>query len=138
MLLKLQLTLKGYIMKYELKTEILGFENIKNIELHKIDELFATITTDNSDISFTVANPYLLREYSFDLPSNLKVLLDVKEESKLEVYCIVIIQDPLNESLVNFSAPIIFNHDNAIAVQAVLAENENRVLEKLKTLVIED
>lgn len=124
-------------MKYDLKTEILGFEDIKSVELNKIDELFATLTA-SKDVSFTLANPYLLREYSFDLPIAIKALLEITENSKLEVYCIVIVQDPLNESLVNFSAPIIFNTENGLAAQAVLAEKENRIIEQLKSFVKED
>jgi len=128
--------IKGNIMKYELKTEILGFEDLKNVELHKIDELFATLMTDN-DVSFTLANPYLLREYSFDLPTPIKALLEINENSKIEVYCIVVVQNPLNESLVNFTAPLIFNTDNSLAAQAILAENENKIIEPLKSFVVD-
>lgn len=124
-------------MKYELKTEILGFEDVKSVELNKIDELFATLTA-NKELSFTLANPYLLREYSFDLPTTIKALLEITENSKVEVYCIVVVQNPLNESLVNFTAPIIFNTENGLAAQAVLAENENKVIEPLKSFVKED
>lgn len=123
-------------MKYELKTDILGFEAVKSVELHKIDELFASLMTDQ-EVSFTLANPYLLREYSFDLPTTIKALLEINENSKVEVYCIVVVQNPLNESLVNFTAPIIFNNDNGLAAQAVLAENENRIIEPLKSFVVD-
>ncbi len=59
--------------KYEVKGSILGFENTLNVEIIEIDELFATIKDiDNKEISFTVVNPYELREYSFDISSNIK------------------------------------------------------------------
>jgi flagellar assembly factor FliW len=65
-------------------------------------------------------NPYALREYSFDIPTSIRVLLDINEKSKLLVYNVVVIQDPLDESCVNFLAPLIFNQDNATMAQALL------------------
>lgn len=107
--------------KYEVKVDILGFEDTKYIEIHEVDELFSTMQdTQNKDISFTIVNPYLLREYSFDLPSDVKVLLEINGDSNVSVYNIVIIQKPLEDSTVNFIAPIVVNHDNKRLAQAVL------------------
>ena len=108
-------------MSYEVKGQILGFENTMTVDIHEVDELFSSmIDVNNENISFTLANPYVLREYSFDLPTNLKVLLDIKEDSKVNVYNIVVIQEPLEKSSVNFLAPIIVNEDNKTVGQAVL------------------
>jgi flagellar assembly factor FliW len=107
-------------MQYEVKSTILGFENIQCVELHEIDELFAALKGCDGGVSFTVVNPYALREYSFDLPTTVRVLLDINENSKVVVYNIAVIQDPLDESCINFIAPLIFNQDNATMAQAVL------------------
>jgi flagellar assembly factor FliW len=107
--------------RYEVKGNILGFENITNVELYEIDELFSTIQdAANKDISFTVVNPYLLREYSFDLTTDIKVLLEINEKSNVSVYNIVVIQKPLENSTINFLAPIVINNDNNKMAQAVL------------------
>jgi len=114
------------LQKYEIKMDILGFEETKNVEIHEIDDFFSTMQdTDNKDISFTIVNPYQLREYSFDLPSNIKVLLDIKENSKIDVYNIVVIQKPLENSTVNFLAPIILNNDNNKIAQTVLSKKDH-------------
>jgi len=108
-------------MAYEIRGSILGFEDTLNAEIHEVDELFSTIQDmDNENISFTVVNPYLLREYSFDLPIDMKVLLNINEKSKVSVYNIVIIQEPLENSAINFLAPIIVNNDNNKMGQVVL------------------
>ena len=108
-------------MSYKIKGHILGFEEITEVELFEIDEMFSTIIDkEKRGISFTLVNPYLLREYSFDLPSDLKVLLDVKVGSNVHVYNIVVIQEPLEDSKINFLAPIIINKDNNTIAQAVL------------------
>lgn len=107
-------------MQYQVKSTILGFENVECVELHEIDELFSMLRSCDGNISFTLVNPYILREYSFDLPTAIRVLLDINEDSKVVVYNIAVIQDPLDESCINFIAPLIFNQDNATMAQAVL------------------
>lgn len=108
-------------MSYEVRGNILGFEDTVNVEITAIDELFATMKdADNENISFTLANPYALREYSFDVPTDIKVLLEINEKSNVNVYNIVVIQKPLENSTINFLAPIIVNNDNKKVAQAVL------------------
>jgi flagellar assembly factor FliW len=108
-------------MSYEVRGTILGFEDTVNIEIEKVDELFSTMNdTSNKSISFTLVNPYALREYSFDVPSDIKVLLDINADSNISVYNVVIIQTPLENSTVNFLAPIIVNNDTKRVAQAVL------------------
>jgi len=108
-------------MSYDVRGHILGFEDINKVEIKEIDELFSTITdSENENISFTIVNPYLLREYSFDLPTDIRVLLDIKEGSKITVHNIVVINQKLENSTINFLAPIIVNHDNNKIAQVVL------------------
>ncbi|WP_345991932.1 flagellar assembly protein FliW [Sulfurimonas sp. HSL-1716] len=126
-------------MTYEVKTEILGFENISSMEFIEVDNLFATIKSNGEPISFTLVNPYLLREYSFDLPNSAKVLLGIDETSNILVYNIMVVQNPLNESRVNFLAPIIFNKDKGLMGQITLraADYPNfGFAEELKTFMI--
>lgn len=113
-------------MEYAVKSPILGFEDMYSINLEKVDEMFVTIRdTENEDISLTLVNPYTLREYSFDVPLSIKTLLDIDEKSKLSVYNVVVIQDPLDTSCINFLAPLIFNEDNKTVAQLVLDSNKH-------------
>ncbi len=113
-------------MSYEVKGHILGFENMTHVDLIEVDDLFSTmIDSNNKDISFTIVNPYKLREYSFDLPSDVKVLLDIDKDSNVHVYNIVMIQKPLENSTINFLAPLIVNLDNNTIAQAVLKQKRH-------------
>jgi len=113
-------------MSYDVRGEILGFSDTRNVEIVEIDTLFSTMKDkENDNISFTLVNPYALREYSFDIPVDIKVLLEIKEDSKLSVYNILVIQKPLEQSTVNFLAPIIINHDNNKLAQTVLDPRTN-------------
>jgi flagellar assembly factor FliW len=109
------------MQKYEIVGNILGFEKTTEVEINVIDDLFSTIKdTENSDISFTVSNPYILREYSFDIPSDVQSSLEINENSNLSAYNIVVLQKPLENSTVNFLAPIIINNDNNKIAQTIL------------------
>ena len=108
-------------MSYEVKGQILGFGNMMSVEINEIDKMFSTMQdANNEEISFTIVNPYTLREYSFDVPRDVKVLLDIKEDSNMSVYNITLIQKPLENSTINFLAPIIVNNDNKRVAQVVL------------------
>ena len=108
-------------MVFEVKAPILGFDELMKVELKGVDDFFSSLkNVGKSSPAFTLINPYALREYSLDIPTSIRVLLDLKENSKVEVYNIVVLQNPIEKSVVNFIAPLIFNHDNMTMGQVVL------------------
>ena len=108
-------------MAYEIKGTLYGFDTTRDVEIKEIDPLFSTMVDVNDEnISFTLVKPNLLRQYAFDLPSDVKALLEINEDSTVSVYNILVIQKPLEKSTVNFLAPIIINVDNNFAAQAIL------------------
>ena len=119
--------MKGEIMSeiFEVKSPILGFEHIRKIKLERVDNFFVTIKdAENDDVVFTLVNPFVLREYEFNMPTSMKVLLDVSEASNLKIYNVVVLQQPIDESKVNFLAPLVFNEDNKTVGQIVLSALE--------------
>ena len=116
-------TLKGYSMVFEIKSPLLGFENITKMELKKIDDVFARLqVTDAEEPSFTLINPFILREYDFEIPTAIQALMDINENSNLLIYNIVVINNPIEESFVNFVGPVVFNIDNQTMAQVILAD----------------
>jgi flagellar assembly factor FliW len=126
-------------MVYDVKVDILGFEDTKKVTIHEIDELFYTMKdVDNEHISFTLVNPYLLREYSFDVPSDVKVLLELNADSNAKVYNTVMIKTPLEESTIDFLSPIIVNTDNNKLGQVILKKQRHPdfgMCEKIKSFI---
>ena len=113
-------------MKYKVCAEILGFSDTLEVEITEIDDLFSKmVDTQHENIAFTLVNPYLLREYSFTIPLDIKILLEIDDSSKLSVYNILVIQKPLEKSTINFLAPIIVNHDNNKLAQVILEPTKN-------------
>jgi flagellar assembly factor FliW len=112
-------------MIYEVKKPILGFEDILKVKLEEVDRLFSTIEAVNKSVpTFTLINPYALRDYSFDIPKDIKVLLDINENSNILIYNIVVLHNPITDSVINFKAPLIFNKDNATIAQFILEDEE--------------
>lgn len=108
-------------MKFQVKSEILGFSDMKEVELTEIDEMFSTLrSNDNENVSFTLVNPHLLRDYSFDISSEVETLLGVQDDSDLSVFNIVLIQEPIGKSKVDFLAPLVFNKANNTVAQVMV------------------
>jgi len=107
-------------MQFDLKLPLLGFEEVSTMELKKIDEIFLRLESIGDGPSFTLVNPFALREYSFDIPSSLQALLGITPESNLLIYNIMILQTPIENSTINFIAPLIFNTDNETMAQIII------------------
>lgn len=107
-------------MQFELKLPLLGFESIKQMELKKIDDIFMRLESVEEGPSFTLINPFVLREYVFDIPTSLQALMEINESSNLLIYAIVILTTPIENSKINFAAPLIFNTDNGQMAQIII------------------
>lgn len=107
-------------MVFSVKSPILGFEHIKTMELIELDKFFVKLQSKDDSTSFTMINPYALRDYEFDVPTYYEELMQIKETSELRVYNILVVALPLEKSTVNFIAPIVCNMDNMTLSQVVL------------------
>ena len=108
-------------MSYTVKGEILGFKDTKEVAINEIDPLFSTmLDVKNENISFTLVNPFLLRDYTIDIPLDAKELLEIYEDSNIAVYNILVIQKPLEKSTINFLAPLVINVDKKLLAQVIL------------------
>jgi flagellar assembly factor FliW len=127
-------------MVFELKTALLGFENIKKMKLKEIDELFVKLENDENggSPSFTLVNPFLLRDYDFDVPNSIKDTLELQDDSEIRVYNIMITKQPLENSEINFAAPFVFNMTKKLVAQVILDSNrypQYKLLEKISTFI---
>lgn len=108
-------------MKFQVKSEILGFSDMKEVELSELDEMFSTLrSSEDENVSFTLVNPHLLRDYSFDISNEVETLLGIQDDKDLSVFNIVLIQEPIGESKVDFLAPLVFNKANNTVAQVMV------------------
>ena len=107
-------------MVFEVKSPIIGFEHIKSYELIELDQFFVKLISKDDTTSFTMIDPYSLRNYEFEIPTYYQELMDINEKSELRVYNIIVVSIPLETSTVNFVAPIVCNLTNMTISQIVL------------------
>lgn len=107
-------------MQFELKLPLLGFESVSRMELSKIDDIFMRLESAGNGPTFTLVNPFALREYAFDIPSSLQALMEITPQTNLLIYNIMIVQNPIENSTINFVAPLIFNTDNQTMAQIIV------------------
>ena len=115
---------------------IFGFENINEFEFERVDDYFYTITS--GDISFTLIDPLSLRDYTFSIDKQYKDILESDDASEIKVYNIVTILNPIEESTINFLAPILINETKGLLTQVVLDEKkypEFGLREKIKNFL---
>ncbi|MBA3025146.1 MAG: flagellar assembly protein FliW [Sulfurimonas sp.] len=124
-------------MTFDLQVPILGFDHIKQVELQKIDDIFMKMqAVEDSHISFTLINPFVLIEYDFEVPQKTQDLLEITDISNLLVFNIVLIQTPIEDSMVNFIGPLVFNTDTKKAAQIILQEaTKYSVAEKISSFL---
>lgn len=112
-------------MDFSVKSPIPGFENVKLVSLSSRDDFFMKLEArDDSNLSFTLVNPFLLREYDFEISDYYKDLLDLENSKNISVFNIMMLKRPLEESMINFSAPLIFNMDNQTMTQVLLDDTK--------------
>jgi len=113
-------------MHYEVVSEILGFKETTDVKIEEIDNFFSKmVDAKNENISFILVKPYMLREYEFEIPQDVKQTLQIDDNSKLSVYNILLIQKPLEKSTINFLAPIVINEENKTLAQVVLEPKQH-------------
>jgi flagellar assembly factor FliW len=107
-------------MIFTVKAPIPGFESIKEVEVEKIDEFFVRLVSKSDSTTFTLMNPFMIRNYDFEIPEYFRALLDINEKTNVLILNIMIIATPIETSTINFIAPLIFNTDNSTVAQVLL------------------
>ncbi len=111
-------------MVYDVVTPIYGFEKIKKMDLEQIDDTFYSLKNvdDDGSPTFTLVNPFAFRNYEFDLPDTLVKDLQIEDAADVSVLNIMVVSSPIEESRINFAAPLIFNTKNKTFAQIILGE----------------
>jgi len=112
------------IMLFELKSPLLGFESLTSMELQKIDDIFMRLQAPGADEpSFTLINPFVLRDYNFEVPTPLQQIMGITDASNLLIFNIIVVQTPIENSLINFVAPLVFNVDTRTMAQVIISDH---------------
>ncbi|PLX18720.1 MAG: flagellar assembly protein FliW [Candidatus Muiribacterium halophilum] len=119
---------------YRFKNGIFGFENFRKFVLLKEDEgIFVWLQSiENGELAFVLINPMdFYYEYILDIDQNDAKDLQIKEDSKTEIFAIVVIPDDVNKMTANLQGPIVFNHTEKVAKQVISVNPEHHLKHKI-------
>ena len=108
--------------KLSVRCPILGFEETKNMEFIPVDDIFIKLkSTDGRDFTFVMIDAQLIRPgYNFDIPPYYQEVFGLKKDSNRQAFVIMAIHEDINNSTLNFLAPILINWDNNTLAQVIL------------------
>jgi flagellar assembly factor FliW len=113
-------------MTFDIKVPILGFEQIKKVELKKIDDFFTELKSCDDETKFMLIDPFMLRDYDITIPDFFKNLLKLQKDSNMMVLNIMIVSHPIETSVINFLAPLVFNIDEKSVAQVLLDSTKHK------------
>ena len=118
-------------MKFEVVLPILGFEDEKSFELDEINDVFYKLKGEN--VNFTLINPFKIRDdYDFEISDNEQNILKLSENKPFLVLNIVTVNEPFENSTINFAAPLIFNLEDKVMGQVILDKYNYSLAEEIK------
>ncbi|MGM0624207.1 MAG: flagellar assembly protein FliW [Campylobacterota bacterium] len=110
-------------MEYEVVSPIYGFEDVKKMELVKVDDTFFSLKNcDDVKPVFTLVNPFAFREYEFEISDSISQSLGIEDANDVSVLNIMVVSSPIEESRINFAAPLVFNNKTKKVAQIILNE----------------
>jgi flagellar assembly factor FliW len=121
-------------MVYEVVMPLAGFEDENKFELEKIDDFFSLIKSKPNGIEIRVINLDTIRNIGFDIDEETVSKLELTDNSSYSIQYIFVLQNPVQKSIVNLLAPLIFNNDTKKMAQIQL-DMDNLGLETLEKLL---
>ncbi len=112
------------VCMYEIKSSILGFEDYKKIEIEAFDNFFSIIQFDKEKtISMNIANAKYLQNININLQDNILEQLNCEDIKQLDIYFTMVIQEPIEDSVINLGAPIIINENKKLLGQFIVEDS---------------
>lgn len=106
---------------------LLGFEELKQFVIIDVEECLPfewLVSVEDTIVAFPILNPILFfSDYKPSLPKDDLVLLDIKKEKDVEMFCIVTLGKKPENVTLNLKGPILVNMKNKMGKQLVLTED---------------
>ena len=120
---------------YNITLPLLGFEDNKIIKIDKIDDFFSTlIINETEEVSFTIVNISYLSHAAFDFCIDDETLkkMEIAKREDFDIYFSVVLQEPIEKSIVNLVAPILINQKSKLVGQFIIQEDIPNIFTNLK------
>ena len=106
---------------------LLGFEELKQFAIIAVEECLPfewLVSVEEPAVAFAILNPtFFFSDYKPSLSKDDLVLLNIKREKDVEMFCIVTLDKKPENVTLNLKGPILINMKNKMGKQVVLAED---------------
>ena len=106
---------------------LLGFEELKQFAIIDVEECLPfewLVSVEDPIVAFPILNPTLFfSDYKPSLSKDDLVLLDIKKEKDVEMFCIVTLGKKPEDVTLNLKGPILINMKNKMGKQVVFTED---------------
>lgn len=124
---------------YKVKVPVLGFENISAMDLKTFDKDFSILELDRHkhiNMHLVCLDSLNNIKLNFKLDKNFTKNLELDENTDFKTYFSVVVNYPIEKSVINLSAPIIVNNDKKLLGQYLIKERISKLfitLEEVNT-----
>ena len=106
---------------------LLGFEELKQFAIIDVEECLPfewLVSVEDPIVAFPILNPTLFfSDYKPSLSKDDLVLLNIKKEKDVEMFCIVTLDKKPENVTLNLKGPILINMKNKMGKQVVITED---------------
>lgn len=106
---------------------LLGFEELKQFAIIDVEECLPfewLVSVEDPIVAFPILNPTLFfSDYKPSLSKDDLVLLNIKKEKDIEMFCIVTLGKRPEDVTLNLKGPILINMKNKMGKQVVITED---------------
>jgi flagellar assembly factor FliW len=111
-----------------LSSPMLGFPDLNDFILISNEKSYPFLwfqSVQDKDICFILVEPELfVQEYSPKMNKRELKILGAEDESKLKLFCIVVVPDQPKNATMNLRAPMVMNTEKKLAKQVILEEDK--------------
>lgn len=121
---------------YKISLPILGFEHISELKIKKIDEYFSTLILENQQ-SINIVNITFLKDspFNFNIEEIALAKLHIGQRTDFDIYFCVVIQNPIEQSVVNLTAPILINKKHSLIGQYIIKDKIPKLFASLDSFI---
>lgn len=124
---------------YKIELPLLGFEDIKELDIKSVDDNFVTLELNNEkslNINLVSINYFKEAKFNFNIDDETLEIMNIKNLEDFKIFFCVVMQKPIEDSIVNLTAPVLINEKDKLIGQYVIKDRIPRLLTTLSEVSI--
>ena len=124
---------------YKIELPLLGFEDVKELDIKSLDDNFVTLElNDEKSLNINLVNINYFKEskFNFNIDDETLEIMNIKNLEDFKIFFCVVMQKPIEDSIVNLAAPVLINEKDKLIGQYVIKDRIPRLLTTLSEVSI--